>query len=237
MKRFVRAIAAGSVLGLGLSANADLLYDNGAPDHVNGSEMTGFIQAEDFDANGTGALTDVRFWSLEDAANSPYQGSILWWILSDDAGQPDAALHEGSVVPTRVATGVTVSTLSEYQYDFSIGALTLPAGTYWLALHNGATTYTEFVGFFWETTDSTIAKPHHYGQEAGAPFPDPFDATLLYWQESGTWAVDPGTNNEYFVPFEHAFQLYGVVPEPSAILSGSVLALAAGLAVARKRKA
>ena len=60
------------VVGLGLLAVGDarasfveVIYDNGGPNQLGGSEMTRFIQAEDFVLSAATKFTDVRFWSLE----------------------------------------------------------------------------------------------------------------------------------------------------------------------------
>src|SRR5437868_6093849 len=44
---------------------AELIYDNGSPNQVNGREITSGIVAEDFQLGVPSTLTDVRFWSLE----------------------------------------------------------------------------------------------------------------------------------------------------------------------------
>ncbi|HNQ87629.1 MAG TPA: hypothetical protein PKM73_03230 [Verrucomicrobiota bacterium] len=221
----MRVVAAGLVLSLGLSAKADLLYDNGAPNQFTGNEMTGWIQAEDFVFTSPQVLTDVRFWDYE-YDSAAYTGSIMWWIYADIAGAPGSTIYTGTATPTRSLTGNLVSGMNEYVNDFSVGSLALAAGTYWLGLHNGdPADYRDWRGFYWETTDSSSPKPVSYGMSDPSPF-------LSDWQIEGYYDFQ-----DEFYPLEHAFQLYGVVPEPSAILSGGVLALAAGLAVARRRKA
>lgn len=198
-----------------LTANAGLIYDNGAPDQASGNEMTQWIQAEDFNLANPEILTDIRFWNIEDPAAAGYQGSITWQIYSDSAGMPDTVLFSGTVSPTRLATGLLVSdSFQEYQNDFSVGSISLAAGTYWLGLHNGPLATDTRSEFYWETT-SGGPNPVSYGQEDETPFGD------------GAWF-----NNSR----EHAFQLYNVVPEPSTLLGGSVMALAAGLLVWRRRK-
>ena len=191
------------VVALASQAQAGLVYDNGAPDGVSGNEMTMWIQAEDFTLGAPVTLTDVRFWAFDSGEATGYQGSIVWSLYADTAGTPGGLLNRGTVVPIQTFDHNLVFGTS-YQYDFSVGALNLAAGTYWLGLHNGPLSTTSREGLYWETTagNGTIR-----GNEDIAPF------------DAGGWL-----NNGR----EHAFQLYSnaVIPAPGAIVLGS---LGAGL--------
>jgi hypothetical protein len=92
---------------------------------------------------------------------------------------------------------------ASYQYDFYIGPQALPAGNYWLGLHNGPlNTYDiDLCDFYWQTTDSN-------GTVTGHEF-EP-DGVNTVWRSNFS---------------EHAFQLYSnTVPLPGAIwLVGSGL--------------
>lgn len=177
---------------------AGLIYDNGAPDSVSGNEMTNWIQAEDFSLGAPVVLTDVRFWAFG-FTEGAYQGSLVWSLYADNAGEPGALLNRAAVVPTRTFDHST-SYGSSYQYDFSVGAVGLGAGTYWLGLHNGPLSTTTREDMYWETT---AANGTTLGNEDFAPFDD------------GNWS-------NYGA--EHAFQLYAnnVIPAPGAIILGSL---------------
>jgi hypothetical protein len=188
----VLLLAAGSV-------QAGMVYDNGAPDAVNGNEMTSWIQAEDFALGSATILTDVRFWGGLENDPGSYAGSIVWSIYADNSGEPGTLLDRGSVVPTATYDHDTLWGTS-YQYDFSLGSINLDAGTYWLGLHNGPLTTTDRLGFYWETTGGNLTVR---GNEDMSPF------------DTGGWY-----NNDQ----EHAFQLFGgpTIPAPGALLLGGI---------------
>jgi hypothetical protein len=168
---FVLALTAAIALR---SAQAVLLYDNGAPDQQNGNEMTQWIQAEDFTLGGAAVLGSVQFWDLEQSG--AFQGSIIWQIYSNSgSNQPGALLFSGTALNlTHTATGLNgPGGLMEFVDTFDVGAVSLTAGTFWLGLHNGPLTTTNRVEFYWETT---ALNGRAGGQEDIAPFGDGFTA-------------------------------------------------------------
>jgi len=200
-------------------AFATLIYDNGAPNQVNGFEATRAIEADDFTLPAPALITDVRFWDLE--LSPGYNGSITWFIYDNNGNQPGNTLATGfTTLVTHTPTGTVVDVFTEFQNDFSIGAVPLLAGTtYWLGLHNGPLTHDTFDYFYWETTNDNGTLN---SQRKEAPF------------ATSSWTTNPPllANDT-----ELAFQLYGVaaVPEPATLfLLGSGLA---GLAAWRRRQA
>lgn len=178
------------------SAVAAVIWDNGVPNDLGGSNMSDTVQAQDFSILGLTSLTDVRFWNLQ-AGDGDYTGSIFWRIVGDSSGAPnDAAVFgSGTATPTRAAAGSALG-LSRFQNDFSILLPDLAAGTYWLELHNGPLTSDSALDFYWNWTDVGGANAAtNRGRELYLPDP----------------AFGYTTNGE-----EHAFMLFGdrVAPPP-----------------------
>ena len=196
-----------------LPPSGTVIYNNGAPNLANGNEMTQWMQAEDFTLASPAVVNDVIFWDIE--ATSAYQGSIYWSINANNAGTPGAQLFSGTeAAVTRTATGGSAFGLTEFQNEFSIAPVSIPAGSYWLELHNGPVTSTTRADFYWETTGTGAGV---FGQEDVAPFGDGFSS-----------------NGQ-----EHAFELLNVeaVPEPSTWAWGLSLLGAVAFPRVRRRSA
>jgi len=181
------------VLLLGIQARAEPIYDNGPPNRAGGSasEMTHWIQADDFTLPAGGRLKSVKFWAYE--GSGTFHGSILWQIYANaDSNTPGALLESGSSANlSHVATGFDYFGYPEFETTFDIAPVSLPAGMYWIALHNGPLSNNTNQGrVYWGTTGNAGAVPSR-GLKA------PFD---------GSWFSHafPG----YFSEF--AFELSGV---------------------------
>jgi hypothetical protein len=133
---------------------AAVVFDNGAPDHLDGYEFTHWIDANQFSLSAAQVITGIHLWEAE-ASNSFY-GAILWEIRANTANNtPGAVLFSGtSTNLLRTATGLVVhGFLPEYDITFDIASsASLPAGTYWLTLHNGPLSNNTGRDIFWETT-------------------------------------------------------------------------------------
>lgn len=190
---------------LAISAQAALIYDNGAPNSSSGNEFTQWIQAEDFTLASPANIEAIRFWAFP-SGGTGYAGSITWRVYNDVAGAPGAVLYSGSAAVTPVNEGPNAfGGYTQWRFDINTGTLALGAGTYWLGLHNGPLSTTARANFYWQTTGANATS-------AGLEDIDPFD--------SGGW---------YNNGNHHAFQLYdaalGEIPEPSTLaLMGAGLA-------------
>ncbi|MBI5083208.1 MAG: PEP-CTERM sorting domain-containing protein [Acidobacteria bacterium] len=80
-----------AVLLLAISAQAALIYDNGAPTTGGGNEFARWIQAEDFTLGSATNIEAFRFWAFQ-FGGTGYTGSITWRIYNDVAGAPGAVL-------------------------------------------------------------------------------------------------------------------------------------------------
>jgi len=201
--------------------HAGVIYNNGAPaatDNNFGNEMTHWIEADNFSLAATDTIRGVEFWELnrEDLPGD-YNGSIDWFIYSDNSGSPGTVLASGNVAPTRTATGVVLqSVFTEFDMKFSIPDFVATGGTtYWLGLHNGSTaTDTTNEQFFWEVGNAGVPPANH---------DFPLDTPGATWSESfNEFAFN--LSNTAFVT---------ATPEP-----GTILLLGCGLAafaIRRKR--
>ena len=194
------------VLGLGVShaAQGAVIYDNGGPDQVSGTNMSEQLVAENFTLGADTSITGIRFWSIQDAADS-YRGSVYWAVYTDLPGEPGAILQSSTSGAVGSATGnFTGFGYAEYSFDIAV-SFVLTAGDYWLVLHNGPVGDNDPSEMLWSTTAVPVGSESRY-----------LDSTF-------GWV---GTGNE------QAFQLDGVavtpgeVPEPStlAMLFGGLLA-------------
>lgn len=181
---------------------AEPIYDNGAPDNFHGGDITTRIQADDFTLTAATRLDSVKFWEFE--APASFAGSFTWQIYATSADDsPGAVLFSGtSKNLTRIPTGFSpFGSYQEVLVAFDFGPVTLPAGKYWLGLHNGPLSYyppTVFI--FWEASASIGTSPNH---ESIPPLND-------FWYR------------HFRPPTEFAFELSGVaLPRVTAITTSN----------------
>jgi hypothetical protein len=140
-----RVTIGATVLACGLSlppfVRATTIYNNGAPDQSDGSNITGFVAADDFILDSAVTLTGGTFWSSPnfDPFTSQFSCTIGWAIHADRGGTPCTILFSGSdSSPVLTDTGVQIFGTEEWRIVFSLGSLNLGPGTFWLVLHEGA---------------------------------------------------------------------------------------------------
>ncbi len=170
--RFCRFVFLICVLGfIAKPCRATVIYDNGRPlsytdpNTVTGWEMTHYIQANNFFLTNPSRLETLVFWDLEQPGY--FAGSIVWQIYSDNGeGTPGPLIVSGtSRNLSHSATGFAAfGNFRENITSFELGPLSLPTGSYWLAMHNGdlfngsTGTYQDW-NFYWEATRNITAAP------------------------------------------------------------------------------
>ena len=152
----------------------------------------------------------MRFWAFTPGGDlnlSGFDGTIGWAIHANNAGVPGTVLFSGastSVVVTN--TGVNgVGGSRIFQLDVNVGAVALPAGTYWWQFREGAIN---------SLSDGTLVSLTGTGQ------PTAFLNGLRF----DTNETNPTFSNS--ANTDIAFELYSV-PEPASV--GGIVLAAAGL--------
>lgn len=133
---------------------ADLVYDNGSPNLLNGFELTHWKEANSFTINAGVVLSAIRFWDIE--ASASFQSEVDWEIRADNGNAPGPILFSGaSANPAHVATGrKAFAVYPEFVNDCGVPSISLPAGSYWLVLHNGPPSNNTGRDIFWESATS-----------------------------------------------------------------------------------
>ena len=104
------------------AANATVIYDNGAPDELNGNEMTNWRQSEDVTNNGVNTFNTIVFWTS--ALSSNIHDVDLQISFDDGAGNPGFVAVDVQGAVSSVATGLFDNGLAEYKNTFTFGDVT-----------------------------------------------------------------------------------------------------------------
>jgi len=154
-RRFILAM----ILGFSLQAQAELLFNGGAPDHPNGlriSDIGFFAAADDFETTDEWSITSAEFWSVEMAGMFEWDGTVSYFIFEDDTSLPaDTPLYSGlgqSIVKTPDSDVNTGYLGFKYSFNFE-APLELEGNTiYWLALNLGGGGTVDSTQAFWAGT-------------------------------------------------------------------------------------
>lgn len=142
-------------------SKAEIVFDNGPPDRLNGFELTHWVEANQFNLSSAYVVTGVEFWEAE--ASTTFYGLMLWEIRRNNSNNTPGTIVASGVSANLIRTPTFVAIYGiypEYNVTFDLpSAVSLPPGNYWLTLHNGplSNNATRFV--FWETTTNGILSP------------------------------------------------------------------------------
>jgi len=152
----------------------DLIFDGGGPNLVNAFDMTLWVQADDFEFTEDMVLSDVHIWGCD--RDTPWDGTIEWWIFDDNAGSPGVIVDQGNgILVDRTFTGETVPTLCpEFVMDFDLDHDVSLDGNvrYWLGLHMADDFSTSDL-VAWELTDNSFGS--NKMESSGGTFDNWFD--------------------------------------------------------------
>lgn len=96
--------------------------------------------ADDFTLAAASNIDAVRFWMV--AMDQSFGGTLSYAFYQDSNGALGSLITSGSIsnVTPLFLPQITGFVQNTYQVDFSLpSTLNLPAGTYWLEVHDGAT--------------------------------------------------------------------------------------------------
>lgn len=140
-----------AALAFSISAQAALIFDNGAPTTLGARDVSLFRSADDFTLASGQTVAGIQFfysWTSppvsEPAAN--FSGTITYVIYNDNAGNIGAQIASGTASGlASTFTGIIFpgsnAKINEVQINLA-SAVALGAGTYWLELHEGPTVST-----------------------------------------------------------------------------------------------
>lgn len=203
-----------AALAFSISAQAALIFDNGAPTTLGARDISLFRSADDFTLASGQTVAGIQFnytWTnpaVSDPATN-FSGTITYAIYDDSSGSIGSQVATGSVSGlASTFTGIIIpgsnAKINAVQLNL-VSAVALGAGTYWLELHEGPTVSTnDGTGIGWVLSNNAGNAKQGLASN-GVP----------------TGSV----NNELsFQLYDTAFGATGV-PEPS-----SIVLIAAGLA-------
>ncbi len=181
--------------GLARNAGAQAVYSGGAPNGWPGYDIfDDFLTADDFQLSQGVSFDALRFWGILPSAPA-YTPTIFWQIFLDNGGTPGSLVTQGSGLTTAALRGPSAfSGFDSWQFDLGLGPQTLGAGTYWLALHDGAPgTYTGS-SLLWEQTNGGYGGDFAVEFIPDAQFTTGWSGNLAFeLRDSATVTPEPAT--------------------------------------------
>lgn len=139
--------------------------------------MSSAVPADDFALAATTRLTRATVWVADSVANDngeldAFGGTLSWAIFDDDSGSPGSLLQIGSAAALEIVDmGFQLLGGDFAQISFELEpALTLDAGTYWFAAHEGAWgSADDGTTAWWTRTDPAFGADFRYATEETNP--------------------------------------------------------------------
>lgn len=139
--KLLRIMLVGVATLLPKATSAQVIYDNGAPDNLNGLYISPAVwDADNFILASDATLGSFQWYGLTTAGGGPTTtANFKWAIFTSAAGQPGTRLT-GNTVVGAVGTKTSYYCCGSsrgydiYSYSVDLGNLSLAAGNYWLAV-------------------------------------------------------------------------------------------------------
>jgi len=200
--RSIFGLTLATVVALVGTTHAGIIYDNGAPDFVDGiasdADFPNLV-VDDFILDpGSNVITDIHWWGIYAFGNTLPDDNFTISIFEQVAGVPTVvALHEFNVGSVgRTNTGDSVYSYDVYEYWVDIAPITLNANTtYYLGISNN--TPLSYDNWYWATSSAgsgnSFGRPDagfgwgtmpndfafYLTDDANAPIPEPATMSLL----------------------------------------------------------
>ena len=211
------------------AAGPTVVWDESRFVTLTSNNITGTVIANDFLLRGARSLSGFTAWLSDDVADDDgvldsFSGTLGWAIYSNNAGQPGTLLASGQdTAPTLTDTGVQdASGCDVVRVDVGFSsAVSLPAGRYWLALHEGNWGSASDGSIVWWQYANQVDFSQMYFSGSWNPTGAAFDNAFVIWEDfsnrsisksDGAAAATPGSTVTYTITVSNA----GPVTEPSA---------------------
>jgi hypothetical protein len=135
-----------------------LIWNQNSISSLDAFNLSYYVAASDFTLGTAQSFSTIELW-IWTALDADFSGTMSWKIYTDNAGKPGTEIAGGVDASTRVVpTGFNYFGYDVRQVRVSLRrSVTLAAGSYWLALHEGAWgSAGDGTSFYWDQTTSNF---------------------------------------------------------------------------------